>query len=172
MATTIAAVFSSRLEADRAVEDLVRAGIGRGAISLLVAESSRGQHFKVVEGDKAAQGAIGGGVVGGTVGLLAGIGLLAIPGLGPFIAAGPIVAALAGAGAGGAVGTLTGALVGMGIPEYEAKRYESIVHENGKALLAVHADNREWADKAKHIMKAAGGTDIDTKSEVTSKKAG
>src|SRR5205814_5546904 len=93
-------------------------------------------------------GAVAGGVVGGTLGLLAGIGALAIPGLGPFIAAGPIMATLAGMGAGGVVGGLVGALVGMGIPEYEAKRYEGRVKEGG-ILMSVHADNSDWTKRAK-----------------------
>ena len=111
-------------------------------------------------------GAATGGAIGGTLGLLLGLGALAIPGLGPFIAAGPIVGALAGAGAGGAVGTLTGALVGMGIPEYEAKKYESFVAA-GRALLAVHADNRDWANKARKILDDAGATSIDQRAEAS-----
>ena len=93
-------------------------------------------------------GVAAGGAIGGTLGLLAGIGALAIPGLGPFIAAGPIMGALAGAGAGGAVGGLVGALVGMGIPEYEAKRYEGQVKDGG-ILLSVHCDDSEWVGRAK-----------------------
>ena len=90
-----------------------------------------------------------------SIGWLAGIGALAIPGLGPFIAAGPIMAALAGVGVGGAIGGITGALIGMGIPEYEAKRYEGRVKEGG-ILLSVHSDNSEWTKKAKAILKATG----------------
>src|SRR5205807_3353195 len=111
-----------------------------------------------------ATGATSGAVVGGTLGWLAGIGALAIPGLGPFIAAGPIVAALAGAGAGGVVGGITGALVGMGIPEYEAKRYEGRVKEGG-ILLSVHSDNSDWTRKAKEILERTGAEDISSTGE-------
>ncbi|HEY4060169.1 MAG TPA: hypothetical protein VGM39_26325 [Kofleriaceae bacterium] len=168
-------LFESRFDLERCIDMLRVGGFRESDMSALLPDAAstrevaHEKHTKAPEG--AAVGAATGGVVGGTLGLLAGIGLLAIPGLGPFIAAGPIVAALAGAGAGGAVGTLTGALVGMGIPEYEAKRYESLVHENGKSLLAIHADNREWADKAKKILEGAGATDVDTKSEEKAKKA-
>src|SRR6185369_7778006 len=96
-----------------------------------------------------------GAVVGGTLGLLAGIGALAIPGVGPFIAAGPIMGTLAGAGAGGAVGGLIGALVGMGIPEYEAKRYEGRVREGG-ILLSVHCDSSDWVKRAKEVLERTG----------------
>ena len=101
--------------------------------------------------------------------LLVGLGALAIPGLGIFIAAGPIVAALAGAGAGGAVGTLTGSLIGLGIPEYEAKRYESYVNKGGM-LLAVHADDNKWAKLAKEILDRAGARDIEKTSEAPAKQ--
>jgi hypothetical protein len=105
-----------------------------------------------------------GAVVGGTVGLLAGIGALAIPGVGPLIAAGPIMAALAGIGAGGAVGGLVGALVGMGIPEYEAKRYEGRVKDGG-ILVSVHCDTSEEITKAKDLLKATGADDIASSGE-------
>jgi hypothetical protein len=112
----------------------------------------------------AATGAVSGGVVGGALGWLVGIGALAIPGLGPFIAAGPIMAALAGIGVGGAVGGLTGGLVGMGIPEYEAKRYEGRV-KSGGILLSVHCDNSDWVKKAKETLKATGAEDISSTGE-------
>src|SRR6185369_8473714 len=108
-----------------------------------------------------------GAVVGGTLGLLAGIGALAIPGVGPFIAAGPIMGALAGAGAGGAVGGLIGALVGMGIPEYEAKRYEGQVKDGG-ILLSVHCRRSEDVTRAKDVLKATGGADIASTGEASS----
>src|SRR5207302_5988613 len=92
------------------------------------------------------------------------IGALAIPGLGPFIAAGPIMAALAGVGVGGAVGGITGALVGMGIPEYEAKRYEGRIKEGG-ILLSVHSDNSEWTKRAKEILERTGAHDIASAGE-------
>jgi hypothetical protein len=101
--------------------------------------------------------------------LLVGLGALAIPGLGPFIAAGPIMAALAGAGAGGAVGTLTGSLIGLGIPEYEAKRYESFLNKGGM-LLAAHADDADWATKAKDLLKRAGAHDVEKTSEAAARR--
>ena len=112
----------------------------------------------------ATAGATTGAVVGGTLGLLAGIGALAIPGLGPLIAAGPIVAALSGIGAGGVVGGLTGGLIGMGIPEYEAKRYEGRVKEGG-ILLSIHCDNSDWTKKAKNLLEQTGAEDISSTGE-------
>jgi hypothetical protein len=108
-----------------------------------------------------------GGVIGGTLGLLAGIGILAIPGVGPLIAAGPIMATLAGLGAGGAVGGLVGALVGMGIPEYEAKRYEGAV-KGGGTLLSVHCDTSDQIGTAKAALKETGASDISSSSEAGS----
>jgi hypothetical protein len=102
--------------------------------------------------------------VGGTLGLLAGIGALAIPGVGPLIAAGPIMGALAGLGVGGAVGGLVGALVGMGIPEYEAKRYEGRIKEGG-ILLSVHCNTSEEVSRAKEILKQTGAEDIASAGE-------
>ena len=109
-------------------------------------------------------GVAAGGAIGGTLGLLAGIGALAIPGVGPFIAAGPIMGALAGLGVGGAVGGLVGALVGMGIPEYEAKRYEGRLKEGG-VLLSVHCDTSDEITRAKDILKRTGATDIASAGE-------
>ena len=106
-------------------------------------------------------------MLGGAMGWLLGVGALAIPGLGPFIAAGPIMAALAGAGVGGTVGGIAGALVGMGIPEYEAKRYEGRVKDGG-ILLSVHSDNSDWTKRAKMIMEATGAQDISSTSEASS----
>jgi hypothetical protein len=112
-----------------------------------------------------------GGVIGGTLGVLAGIGALAIPGVGPFIAAGPIMAGLAGLGVGGAVGGLVGALVGMGIPEYEAKRYEGRVKDGG-SLLSVHCDTSDQISRAKDLLKGAGGADIASTGEASAATAG
>ena len=105
-----------------------------------------------------------GGTVGGTLGLLAGIGALAIPGVGPLIAAGPIMGALAGLGVGGAVGGMVGALVGMGIPEYEAKRYEGRVKDGG-ILLSVHCNSSQEISRAKEILKSTGGDDVASSGE-------
>src|SRR5205814_3717941 len=120
------------------------------------------KNTKAPEG--ATTGAASGVVIGGTLGWLAGIGTLAIPGLGPFIAAGPIMAALAGAGAGGALGGITGALVGLGIPEYEAKRYEGRI-KGGEFLLSVHCDDSEWTKRAKEILERTGGEDVSSTGE-------
>ena len=117
----------------------------------------------------ATTGAAAGAVVGSGLGWLMGIGALAIPGVGPFIAAGPIVAALAGAGVGGTLGGVTGGLIGPGIPEYEAKRYEGIVKNRG-ILLSAHTDNTEWRDKAQKILETAGGQDISSAGEIKAKK--
>jgi hypothetical protein len=120
------------------------------------------QHTKAPEG--AATGGVAGGVLGGAFGWLAGIGALAIPGVGPFIAAGPIVAALSGAALGGAVGGITGALVGLGIPEYEAKRYEGKI-KSGNILISVHTENSDEIKLAKDIFNKAGAEDISVTSE-------
>jgi hypothetical protein len=111
-----------------------------------------------------AAGVAAGGVIGGTLGLLAGVGLLAIPGLGPFIAAGPIMAGLAGLGVGGAVGGVTGALIGMGIPEFEAKRYEGRLQKGG-ILLSVHCDTAEEIKRAKEVLKVTGAEDVSSTGE-------
>ena len=147
---------------------LVGAGFTNNDISVLMPDQDSTREFahenstKAPEG--AATGAATGGAVGGTLGLLAGIGALAIPGVGPFIAAGPIVGALAGLGAGGAVGGLVGGLVGMGIPEYEAKRYEGRVKDGG-VLLSVHAATSEQVSRAKAILKNTGAEDISSSGE-------
>jgi hypothetical protein len=167
-------LFDDPQDLNRAIDLLRVAGFRATDISALTADPATTQdvatekHTKAPEG--AAVGAATGGALGGTLGLLVGLGLLVIPGLGPLVAAGPIVAALAGAGAGGAVGTLTGALAGMGIPEYEAKKYETSIQE-GASLLAVHADNREWADKAKHVLASANAKGIDQRGEARASKA-
>ena len=163
-------LFESRVQLEAAIDVLRVEGFRDSDISALLpdVESTRQlaheKHTKAPEG--AAVGATAGGAIGGTLGLLVGLGALAIPGLGPFIAAGPIVATLAGAGVGGAVGTLTGALVGMGIPEYEAKRYESYLNQGGM-LLAVHADNGDWAKRAKLVLDRCGAKAIDKVSEAS-----
>jgi hypothetical protein len=120
------------------------------------------KNTKAPEG--ASAGATSGAVAGGVIGWLAGIGALAIPGIGPLIAAGPIVAALAGAGALGAVGGIVGALVGMGIPEYEAKRYEGRV-KHGGILLSVHCDSQEWVKRAEMVLKQTGAEDVASTGE-------
>jgi hypothetical protein len=165
-------LFDDEAELGRAVDALIAAGFRNEDISALLPDRSstktfaHEKHTKAPEG--AAVGASVGVVSGGTLGLLLGLGAIAIPGLGAFLAAGPIMGALAGAGVGGAVGTLTGALVGMGIPEYEAKRYESFINKGG-AIVSVHADDNEWARKARSILDGFGGHDIDQAKEVHAK---
>jgi hypothetical protein len=161
-------IYSTQLAVERAVDQLKVEGYRNTDISVLFPENrgtkdfAHEKHTKAPEG--ATTGAGTGAVLGGTLGWLAGIGALAIPGLGPFIAAGPIMAALAGAGVGGTVGGLVGALVGMGIPEYEAKRYEGRV-KNGGILLSVHCDNSDWAKKAKQILEETGAEDVSSTGE-------
>jgi hypothetical protein len=122
------------------------------------------KHTKAPEG--ATAGVVAGGAIGGTLGLLAGIGMLAIPGIGPLIAAGPIMATLAGVGSGGIVGGLIGALAGMGIPEFEAKRYEGLIKEGG-ILVSVHCDNSEWVDRAKEVLKRTRAEDVSSAGEAS-----
>lgn len=128
------------------------------------------KHSKAPEG--AATGATAGGVIGGTLGLLAGIGSLAIPGMGPFIAAGPIMAAIAGSGIGGSIGLLTGALVGLGIPEYEAVHYAEKLKESQNILISVHTQNSEEVNRAKEIFQKNGGEDIACSRETTASGKG
>jgi hypothetical protein len=169
--TAVYGIYSSVTSAERAVDALVQAQFRSADISVLLPDYRGTRDFahekdtKAPEG--AATGATTGGVIGGTLGVLAGIGTLAIPGLGPFIAAGPIMAGLAGLGVGGAVGGLIGALIGMGIPEYEAKRYEGRL-KNGGVLLSVHCDTSEQISRAKEILKATGAEDVSSASESSS----
>src|SRR6476660_9378121 len=166
--TAVFGIFRGRPQVETAVDDLVRAGFRAEDISVLLPENIGTKEFAHEKGTKAPEGATAGAgtgaVLGGTLGLLAGIGALAIPGLGPFIAAGPIMGALAGAGTGGVVGGLIGALVGMGIPEYEAKRYEGRV-KNGGVLLSVHCGTSEQSKRAKDILKRTGADDIASAGE-------
>lgn len=156
----------------RAVDALKVAGFPSSAISALLPDReatrtfAHEKHTKAPEG--AATGAATGVVAGGAVGWLLGIGAITIPGLGAFLAAGPIMAALAGAGVGGAVGTLTGALIGMGIPEYEAKAYEAFLQAGG-ALVSVHCIDDDAARRAKSIMDGFGAVDVDKTKEARAK---
>ncbi|NYF91576.1 DUF3341 domain-containing protein [Tunturiibacter empetritectus] len=166
--TAAFAIFSTRKAAELAVDQLTTAGFSNDDVSVLMSDKEGSKDFATEKNTKAPEGTatgVGvGGVVGGTLGLLAGIGALAIPGVGPLIAAGPIMASLAGLGIGGAVGGLVGALVGMGIPEYEAKRYEGRVNDGG-ILLSVHCDSSDEVSRAKDILKAAGGEDVASSGE-------
>ena len=168
--TAVFGIYPSSTSVELAVDSLKAAGFRNTDISILFPENVGTKDFAHEKGTKAPEGATTGAstgaVIGGALGWLAGIGALAIPGLGPFIAAGPIMAALAGVGVGGAVGGLTGALVGMGIPEYEAKRYEGRV-KSGGILLSVHSDNSEWTSRAKTILKDTGAEDISSTGEAS-----
>lgn len=162
-------IYSTRPSVENATESLVRGGFPITDISVLLPEGLGGKrdlgtekNTKAPEG--AAAGVTTGGIIGGTLGLLAGVGLLAIPGLGPFIAAGPIMAGLAGLGVGGAVGGFTGALIGMGIPEFEAKRYEGRLQKGG-ILLSVHCDTSDEVSRAKDVLKNTGGEDVSSTRE-------
>lgn len=161
-------IFSSRDAAENGVSELKSEGFMNSDVSILFSSPTETMEFvhenSTTAPEVAATVAISGATIGGVLGWLAGIGTLAIPGVGPFIAAGPIMAALAGAGVGGTIGGLTGALVGMGIPEYEAKRYEDRVNDGG-VLVAVHAADSVWEEKAKDILKGCGAEDISSKSE-------
>ena len=168
MSKAVFCLSDSEAQAQSIVTQLKNAGFSNNDISVLFPDKSgtkdfaHEQHTKAPEG--AATGAGTGGALGGALGWLVGIGALAIPGVGPFIAAGPIVAALAGAGVGAAVGGLTGALVGMGIPEYEAKRYEGKIKQ-GNVLISVHSENSDEVTRAKDIFERNGAHDISSTGE-------
>ena len=175
--TSVLGIYSSRGAVENAADTLIKSGFSASDISVLLPENLGPKSLATEKATKApegaATGAAGGAVLGGGLGLLAGIGALAIPGLGPFIAAGPIMAALAGIGVGGAVGGFTGALVGLGIPEYEAKRYESRLQKGG-ILLSVHCDTSDEVNRAKNLLKGTGAEDISSTGESSvdsSKKA-
>jgi len=161
-------IFKTRSQAETCVDNLMAAGFRSDDISLLAPDQKVTHELPTEKNTKAPEaattGATTGGAVGGTLGLLAGIGALAIPGLGPFIAAGPIMGALAGLGVGAATGGLIGALVGLGIPEYEAKRYEGRVREGG-ILVSVHCDDSDWTKRAKDILERSGGEDVSSAGE-------
>jgi hypothetical protein len=166
--TAVFGIYNDRLQAGQGVDALLDNDFRNEDISVLMPENvgtkefAHEKHTKAPEG--ATTGAGAGAAIGGTLGLLAGIGALAIPGVGPFIAAGPIMGALAGAGTGGVVGGIIGALVGMGIPEYEAKRYEGMVKKGG-ILLSVHCDNSDWVKRAKDILESTGAHDVSSSGE-------
>jgi hypothetical protein len=166
--TAVFGIYATRAQVEQAVDRLRMAGFRPTDISVLFPENvgtkefAHEKHTKAPEG--ATAGAASGAVIGGTLGWLVGIGALAIPGLGPFIAAGPIVAALSGVGVGAAVGGIAGALVGMGIPEYEAKRYEGLI-KSGGILLSVHSDDHEWTTRAKETLEQTGADDISSTGE-------
>src|SRR6202171_4291857 len=161
--TAVFGIYPNVDRAEHAVDTLVNERFSNADISVLLPDQQGSKDFAHEKHTKAPEGTTTGvatgGAIGGTLGLLAGIGALAIPGLGPFIAAGPIMGALAGLGVGGAVGGFVGALVGMGIPEYEARRYEGRIKEGG-VLLSVHCDTSEQITRAKVLLKETGAQDI------------
>ena len=166
--TAVFGIYHTVMSAERGVDALVHDSFSNADVSVLFSynESSRDfaheKHTKAPEGT--TTGVVAGGAIGGTLGLLAGIGSLAIPGLGPFIAAGPIMGALAGGGVGGAVGGVVGALVGMGVPEYEAKRYQGRVKDGG-VLVSVHCSTSDQISRAKDILKRTGAEDVASAGE-------
>jgi hypothetical protein len=166
--TAVFGIYPTYEQFEQGIAELRLADFRATDISVLHPENVGNKDFAHQMATKAPEGASTGAAtgmaVGGTLGWLVGIGALAIPGLGPFIAAGPIMAALAGIGAGGAVGGLTGALVGFGIPEYEAVRYEGRV-KSGGILVSVHADDSEWIGRAKEILERTGAEDVSSSSE-------
>jgi len=161
-------IASSETQAEAIVDRLKSTGFSNSDISVLFPDKRGTKDFAHEHNTKAPEGATtgagAGGVVGGALGWLAGIGALAIPGVGPLIAAGPIMAALSGAAVGAAVGGVTGALVGMGIPEYEAKRYEGKI-KGGNILISVHSEDSEQTKRAKAIFEEFGAQDISTTGE-------
>jgi hypothetical protein len=166
--TAVFGVYSEMPNLENGLNELKQAGFRHEDISVLFPENLGSKELTTVKATKAAEGVAAGvgsgAVVGGALGWLAGIGALAIPGIGPFIAAGPIVAALAGVGVGSAVGGITGGLVGLGIPEFEAKRYEGRVRKGG-ILLSIHCDDSKWVKLAEQIIKQTGGQDISSTGE-------
>lgn len=166
--TSVFGIYPTRAAAEECVDALRRAGFRSADISALFPDNAGTKDFAFEKNTKApegtATGAASGAVVGGVLGWLAGIGMLAIPGIGPLLAAGPIVAALAGAGAVGVAGGIVGALVGMGMPEYEALRYEGRV-KHGAILLSVHCDDHAWVKRAEEVLKSTGAEDISSSGE-------
>ena len=174
MSKSVFGIATTQGEAQQIVERLQTQGFATSEISVLMPDTGGTRDFGHVKASKAPEGATTGaatgGATGGVLGLLAGIGALAIPGLGPFIAAGPIMGALSGAAVGAAAGGIAGGLIGLGIPEIEAKRYEEKL-KKGNYLVAVHTDESEDVDRAEEIFKTAKAEDISTVSEASAPKA-
>ncbi len=166
-------IATSRFQAEEIVEQLKVANFSNNDISALFADKGTSHDFAHEKNTKAPEGAVTGagtgGVVGGALGWIAGIGALAIPGVGPFIAAGPIIAALSGAAIGATVGGIAGGLIGLGIPEIEAKRYEGKI-KDGNILISVHTENSEEISRAKDIFTESGAQDICTTGEASTPK--
>ncbi|MDZ4401759.1 hypothetical protein [Prosthecobacter sp.] len=168
-------IATSRTQADQIVDQLKAADFSNNDISALFADTHTSHDFAHEKHTKAPEGAVTGagtgGVIGGALGWIAGIGVLAIPGFGPFIAAGPIMAALSGAAIGAAVGGITGGLIGLGIPEFEARRYEGKL-KDGNILISVHTESSEEITQAEDIFTRAGAQDICTTGETTAPDEG
>lgn len=166
--TVVYGMYKNRALVESAVATLRERGFRNTDISVLFSTEESAKEFAHQKSTKAPEGtAVGAGtgaIVGGALGWLAGIGALAIPAVGPLVAAGPIMALLAGAGVGGALGGVTGSLIGMGIPEYEAKRFEGLIQEGG-ILVSVHCDDSKWSKKAKDLLKETGAKDISSTTE-------
>jgi hypothetical protein len=163
-------IVETREQAETILGALQQIGIGSGDVSILFPDKAGTRDFAHEHNTKAPEGAVAGaatgGILGGTIGLLAGVGALAIPGLGPFIAAGPLMAALSGAAAGATTGGIVGALVGLGIPEIEAKHYEGKVR-GGNILVAVHVESREQRNRVEDLLKRGGARDVTASSEAS-----
>jgi hypothetical protein len=174
MTTAVMGIVESLTQAEGILASLQQTGVPPSDISVLLPDKSGTQDFAHEHNTKAPEGAVtgagAGGVLGGTLGLLAGVGALAIPGLGPFIAAGPLMAALSGAAAGAAVGGVTGALVGVGIPEMEAKRYEGKL-AGGNILIAVHSESSEAKKRVENVLRSGGAHDVTATSEASVPRA-
>jgi hypothetical protein len=175
MSKSVFCIATTQGQTERIVDRLQSQGFAASEISILMPDTAgKTGDFGHVKSTKASEGVTAGtttgGVVGGTLGLLAGIGALAIPGVGPFIAAGPIMAALSGAAIGATTGGIVGGLIGLGIPEIEAKRYEEKLRK-GNYLISAHAEDSDQLDRAKEIFKDAGAEDINTVTEASTPKA-
>ncbi len=168
--TAVFGIYQNQATAEAVVDTLRNAGFRNTDISVLFPDNEGTKDLAIEKETKAPEGAttggISGGIIGGALGWLAGIGALAIPGIGPFIAAGPILAMLSGVGVGGAVGGVIGALTGLGIPEYEAKRFEGRIRKGG-ILVSVHCDNSDWVKRAKAVLEQTGGEDIASAGEAS-----
>lgn len=174
MKKSVMCIVQNQTQANSIVGNLQNVGFSSNDISVLFPDRQGSKDFAHEHNTKAPEGAVAGvgvgGALGGTIGLLAGIGALAIPGLGPFIAAGPLLAAFSGAAAGATVGGITGALIGLGIPEIEAKRYEGKI-KSGNILISVHTEKNDELKRAEKIFKTAHADDICSSSEASVPKA-
>jgi hypothetical protein len=174
MSKAVICIARTDTQAERIVNELKQAGFRNSDISALFPDKTGSRDFAHAHATKAPEGATAGAstgaLLGGGLGWLVGIGALAIPGVGPLIAAGPIMAALGGAAVGGTVGGLTGALVGMGIPEVEAKQYEGKIRD-GNILISVHTEDRDEQSRAKDIFKRAGAEEVSTMGEASVPRA-